>query len=427
MEKNNYIKGIFGAIIGGILFSLPWILVYVYANYILSILATIIAFGALKFYKFFGGKVNKKTSIIIALASILSITVATFIIIPFWIVAKEGYGFSFEYVGLLYNSSEFLSGIIRDYIVSIIFTVLGISGVIASVNKEAYTKDVKDGNESKTYVDDLPFEQQVKYLEEIYSKYNAFDKKSAVPESLILGEIEAKNKLVFYTKMERSGIVVDCFTKSYFDKEVALNPEKGKDRFKKRMLKIIIKTTIITLIAIIALSVIIVGITSISDDKFNGNSTNTENFKESSDETDVYTYEDISIILPETFIAQSSEEDADNKIFINSGNDIVAQVMLQQVTLDNYGDSLYESYHDSYKSFLTENFDIVNDVNNSVLVYPGFYIDMTYKEYKDEKYRVYVNFNKEKVYIIMFFTKKNVDLNDFYVEVEEYMNTVKFN
>ena len=60
MENNNYIKGILGAIIGGILFSLPWILVYVYANYILSVLATIIAFGALKFYKIFGGKVTKK-------------------------------------------------------------------------------------------------------------------------------------------------------------------------------------------------------------------------------------------------------------------------------------------------------------------------------------------------------------------------------
>lgn len=420
METNNYIKGILGAIIGGILFSLPWILVYVYANYILSVLATIIAFGALKFYKIFGGKVTKKTSIIIALASILSITIATFIIIPFWLVAKEGYGFNAEYVGLLYNSSEFVSSIIRDYIVSILFTILGISGVIANINKEAYTKDVKDGNESKTYVDDLPFEQQVKYLEEIYSKYNAFDKKSAVPESVILDEIEARNKLGFYTKMERNGIIVDCFTKSYFDKEVALNPEKGKDRFKKRMIKMVI----IVILTIIALSVIIVGISSIPD---NTSKENNYESKGVESKKDIYTYEDISIILPETFIAQSSEEDADNKIFINSGNDIVTQVMLQQVTLDNYSDSLYESYHDSYKTLLSDNFEIVNDVNNSVLGYPGFCIDMTYKEYKDEKYRVYVNFNKEKVYIIMFFTRKNIDLNDFYAEAEGYMNTVKFN
>ena len=58
MNKN--IKGIIGALVGAIIFSLPWILIYVYANYMLSILAAIIGFGSLTFYKLFGGKVNKK-------------------------------------------------------------------------------------------------------------------------------------------------------------------------------------------------------------------------------------------------------------------------------------------------------------------------------------------------------------------------------
>ena len=52
MEK-GYFKGILGALLGGIVASIPWILVYVYANMIYSILAVIIAMGALKGYQLF--------------------------------------------------------------------------------------------------------------------------------------------------------------------------------------------------------------------------------------------------------------------------------------------------------------------------------------------------------------------------------------
>ena len=64
MKKNNYLKGILGAFLGAILFGIPWVIVYVYGEYILSILALLIAFGSFKFYKLFGGKITKKTSLI---------------------------------------------------------------------------------------------------------------------------------------------------------------------------------------------------------------------------------------------------------------------------------------------------------------------------------------------------------------------------
>ncbi len=63
------IKGILGAFIGPILFSLPWVLVYVYGGYMLSLLAFIIGTAALLFYKLFGGKVDKKTPAIILIIS----------------------------------------------------------------------------------------------------------------------------------------------------------------------------------------------------------------------------------------------------------------------------------------------------------------------------------------------------------------------
>ena len=105
MNRNN-VKGVIGAFIGAILFSLPWILIYVYANCMLSVLATIIAIGSLKFYKLFKGEITKKTSIVIVIASLFSITFATFVLIPFCLILKEGYGFSTYYFNLLYITNN---------------------------------------------------------------------------------------------------------------------------------------------------------------------------------------------------------------------------------------------------------------------------------------------------------------------------------
>ena len=64
---NKFFKGIIGSVLGAIIFSIPWILIYVYANYILSILAAIIAYGSLLFYKKFGGEITKKTGVFITM------------------------------------------------------------------------------------------------------------------------------------------------------------------------------------------------------------------------------------------------------------------------------------------------------------------------------------------------------------------------
>ena len=51
METNKkYLPGIIGALLGGLIASIPWILMYVYGEMMLSLLAIIIALGALKGY-----------------------------------------------------------------------------------------------------------------------------------------------------------------------------------------------------------------------------------------------------------------------------------------------------------------------------------------------------------------------------------------
>lgn len=135
MEK-SYFMGIVGALLGGVVATIPWILLYIYGNMMLSILAFVIGYGALYGYKLFHGIVDKNTSWIITIVSLISVTVATLVVIPLWILHNQGYVISFENLSNLYTMSAFKSAILRDFVISIVFTLLGISGVISKIKQE---------------------------------------------------------------------------------------------------------------------------------------------------------------------------------------------------------------------------------------------------------------------------------------------------
>lgn len=135
-EKKSYLLGIIGGLIGGVITSIPWVLMYVYGNMILSLLAILIAIGVLKGYQLFKGKVDKKLPIIIVVISLLCVTVSTLLVIPMLLLEKEGLGMSIDKLSILYNNSEFVTAIMKDYAISVIFTFLGISGVISNVKKQ---------------------------------------------------------------------------------------------------------------------------------------------------------------------------------------------------------------------------------------------------------------------------------------------------
>ena len=111
MKKN------LGALIGALLFTIPWVLVYVYLGWIFSLLGALIGFGAFTFYKLFGGKKEDKHVILsIVISSLIAITVATFVFIPFLLLAKQGYGFNKDAFIRHYSMDKFVGSIIKDYL-----------------------------------------------------------------------------------------------------------------------------------------------------------------------------------------------------------------------------------------------------------------------------------------------------------------------
>lgn len=135
--NNGYIFGIIGSILGGLVASLPWIIMYVYVEMMWSFMAFLIGYGAFLGYKLFKGKMDIKVPYIIGIVSIIVIIFTTLYVIPALLIIKEGLTPSFEILSLLYSNSEFKSAIIKDLIFAVLFTVLGVSGIFKTLKNQA--------------------------------------------------------------------------------------------------------------------------------------------------------------------------------------------------------------------------------------------------------------------------------------------------
>lgn len=247
MEENrNYITGIIGALIGGLIATIPWIITYVYLNMMLSLLAIFIAAGALKGYQLFKGKIDKKLPMIITSISVLCVTLATLVIIPILLLSKNGlYIDSTNYLNL-FQSKEFVGAIVRDFIIAIIFTFLGISGIIANLKKQLADGDT---NIVINYNRPNPFisKESTDLIKEQFLKLNALDKTNTTTKEMVLNGIDLENKELIFNYMVNSGMIKKYQGNFYFC-------SKNYDHPVKRAFKI----AAIVVITIIVLSVLIV-------------------------------------------------------------------------------------------------------------------------------------------------------------------------
>ncbi len=269
MEENNkktsYITGILGAILGGAIASIPWVLMYVYGNMILSLLAVIIGAGAFYGYKLCKGKMDTKLPIIIMIISIVIVTIITFAVIPLLLLKHNGYYVSMENLKALYQNSEWNSAIIRDYVISVVFTLLGASAVTSSIkkqllaNSENITLDLSNQDEQQKLKNDA-----IEVIKPIFEKYNAVDKENTMTKEEVLAETEGPSGKIYFSFLKNSGIIKKVKGKYYYSVE-------DEDKKQKRKVNVwFIITTII--LVILAFGIV-----------FQDNSTNNSNQTENTD------------------------------------------------------------------------------------------------------------------------------------------------
>ena len=254
-ENGRYLIGIIGAVIGGIIATIPWILMYVYGNVMLSMLAAIIAGGEFLGYKICKGKIDKKLPIIIMIIAVIIVIVTTLAIIPVLLIQKEGLPVSVTNVQKLYGSSEFSTAIIRDCIISVVFTILGTSVVTSTIKKQLENNDGKEvklqfnNNENINKM----IKESIEELKPIFEKYEATTPDKAMMKEEVLAEIsEDKGAKIRFNYLKQIGLIKKYKGKYYYSKEVETNPEKRQKKYAKNFITFII----VIIIGVILLAIL---------------------------------------------------------------------------------------------------------------------------------------------------------------------------
>ena len=348
-EESNRSLAILCSFIGGLIGTIPWILIYVYGNMIVAILAIFIAMAAWKGYNLAKGKTDKYVPTIIVIVSIASVTIATFIIIPALLLLKEGGHVSISAIKDLYEYSSFTSGILRDYLISLLFTGLGISGVITNMKNQ-----IRTGKKINLMDYTNISEEEKEIMHKVFNKYGAFDKYNTISQKEILDGIDDENKEILFMKFTSNGIIKHYKGKYYYNEEIAKNPGKAN---LKRTMKIVLWIVLI----MITISVITAILTS-NNNNNNNNINNNEIPNERIEYNEVIQDDTISYLVPDSWI-EIEKYRKDNIYYYTPTIDKTGYSGIISV---RYGDTDYSiDDFNGFKSAIKETYE--NDPDENVI------------------------------------------------------------
>lgn len=397
----NFALGALGALIGAFVASIPWILMYVYGNMILSALAIIVAIGALKGYQILKGPIDKKLPVVISITSLLAVVVTTLVIIPMLLLIQEGYPATIDNLKVLYAYDEFLAGIMQDLIVSVVFTVLGISGVVANVNrkiKESNTPLDKISISDSLASNPVNNDQVVSNVKDVFVKYNAMTKQDAIAKETILEELkEVENGKKSFNTLKTQQIVRRYKGKYYFS-------EKAETNFGYRFGLVFVK---ILLIMVIFVAILVPAMLSAGrnyDSKNNGTTNSTYNSNSYTTKSKTYELSDfgMKITTPANMTFVSSNTTLETLLGEGSGDFYefaiynqthLISCFIKEATeeeVNSYYDSLKEAFADytmlsDYKKETISGFEFTTieaQTNNKGILYN----DLGLGYYKDGKF-----------------------------------------
>lgn len=256
-KKNRYGLGMLGALLGAFVGSIPWILMYVFGNMMYSILAILIVLCSFYGYKIMKAKIDKKLPLILSICSFIAITVTMFILIPISLMMKEEISISVDNLKLIYETEEFMTALISDYVISLVFCLVVIGGIIYNLNKQlkegVNSEDIKiisqDASNSNFSNEDID------KVKSIFENYGATNKENTVNKEEIMDELikefgEDKGKRIFdYLKVQE--IIKKKSNKFYFS-------EKAQKSAWYRYGMTSLKTFIIVIVLAVIIALVIV-------------------------------------------------------------------------------------------------------------------------------------------------------------------------
>lgn len=256
--KNNYLLGTIGALVGAFIGTIPWFLFYAFANLIVVWAAILIAIASYYGYKITKAKIDKKLPIIITVCSMVAMIITTLVLIPIIALNDADMPIKIENFKVVYE----YSGFIHDFVISILFTVLGISGVVANLYKQIKegvdAKDLKVNASTNMYAQQVVSPEEMEIAKNVFQKNDAMQKdgnkltKEEVLENFNKEITEIKSAQLF-NLLRQQGVILKSKGKYYFCELNALNP--GRRNKKIALITVAVCVVfIITIILVAALS-----------------------------------------------------------------------------------------------------------------------------------------------------------------------------
>ena len=255
-SKGSYLTGILGAIVGGAIATIPWVLVYIYGGMMFSILAALIAAGELYGYKIAKGKITKKLPIILMVIALIIVTVTTLVIIPTVLIAKEGIAVNLTNISRLYENGEFATAMMKDFIISVIFTILGASIVTANIKKQLENnegQDVKLNLNNKEEKNEIK-KATIELMKPIFTKYEATAPEKAMLKDEVIAEIDDKRKAKYsFNYLKQLGIIKKYKGKYYYSEDDENSTSNYKKMSKLQKISLIVLIVLIVLVMIVTI------------------------------------------------------------------------------------------------------------------------------------------------------------------------------
>ncbi len=251
--KGSYLAGIAGAIIGGAIGAIPWILVYIYGNMLLSLLAVLIAAGEFYGYKLLKGKMTKLTPAIIMIIAILIVSAATLVVIPAISLGNEGINVNVNTIKALYQDKAFIGGITHDFAISVVFTILGASIITANVKRSI--QNSVDGEIDLSNEDEIAKvkKDSIEKIKPIFEKFNSLDKDHGITKDELFAEFDNKDDLkIAFNYLKSFGIVKTSKGKLYYSVENEEKQTKPKDNKMSKRIAVVVALIAVAAVVVMA-------------------------------------------------------------------------------------------------------------------------------------------------------------------------------
>lgn len=270
-KKESYILGTIGAILGGGVAAIPWIVTYMFTNNIvIPLLAILIPIGAFFGYKIFKGKITKTSRVIIALVSILIIVLVTNIICPIIFLYKSGYDPTWSNLVGLYSDDrdDVKEMLVEDLAAGLLFAIVGIVITIKCfINKkleDILSEERKIAQEKKKG----KLKEQSEMVKKACIDLNCMNEEKAIKKEEILEQL----KIVYNIKRKKAKLYFkNCLSnellkkykgKYYYDETDEATKIENVKKVKSRYVSPIKAIATILIIAIIVAAVVLSMITS---------------------------------------------------------------------------------------------------------------------------------------------------------------------